>query len=109
MSELCPLGDITALHTGSSQLVPCDMLGMPADNLLWPDQLFMRLENLFARRCNEPNGYGCRNNRVEGCISGNGDQQAGRYWREGYVHIAHVVNVGQPDGCVVSSRVKQQS
>src|SRR5262245_59614129 len=68
-----------------SQLVPCEMLGMPTNNLLWPDQPLMRLENLFARRCDEPNSYGCSDNRVEGCISGNGDQQAGRRWREGHV------------------------
>ena len=41
-------------------------------------------------------------------IAGQADQEAGGDWRQGYVDVADVVNIGEPDRRVVAARREEE-
>src|SRR5262249_46479158 len=84
------------------------VVGMAADDFLGPDEFLARRENLAHGRDDDPHGDGCGDERIENRIAGQADQQAGGDRRQGYVHVADIVNIGEPDRRVVAARREEE-
>src|SRR5215831_9336298 len=84
------------------------VVGMAAADFLGPDEFLARRENLAHGRDDDPHGDGCGDERIENRIAGQADQQAGGDRRQGYVHVADIVNIGEPDRRVVAARREEE-
>src|SRR5712691_1949095 len=81
---------------------------MVADDLLGPNELFVRFDDFPECRSDDPQRDAASNQRVEERIAGDGDQEAGEHRGERDINVANVVDVGQSDRRVVATRRPKQ-